>query len=137
MGQDAARSLFVALHGDLWPGTADRFHVDKIVSAALAGEVARIEPLTDWPYIYIDDAAHAAVAACFSKGRRQLSYFIAHPEQVTPEDIAAAAAAAGKPVRLEIDTSKPVADAGPVDTEAPHAISGFAPKSAIAKAFAA
>jgi nucleoside-diphosphate-sugar epimerase len=57
------------------------------------------------------------VQACFSKGRKRLSYFIAHPEKVTPGDIAAAAAAAGKPVRLEIDGSKLRAARGPLDIE--------------------
>jgi nucleoside-diphosphate-sugar epimerase len=73
--------------------------------------------MTDWPYVYIDDAARAAVQACFSKNRKQLCYFIAHPEKVTPDDIAAAAAAAGNPVRLEIDGSKPTAARGPLEIE--------------------
>ncbi|MGB8896379.1 MAG: hypothetical protein WA322_02995 [Pseudolabrys sp.] len=73
--------------------------------------------MTDWPYIYVDDAARAVVQACFSKTRKQLSYFIAHPEKVTPDDLAVAAAAAGKPVRLEIDNSKLRAARGPVNTE--------------------
>jgi nucleoside-diphosphate-sugar epimerase len=72
--------------------------------------------MTDWPYVYIDDAARAAVQACFSKSRKQLSYFIAHPEKVTPDDIAAAAAA-GKPVRLEINGSKSTIARGPLDIE--------------------
>jgi nucleoside-diphosphate-sugar epimerase len=110
------------------PGRQTVFTVEKIVGAALAGKVARIEPMTDWPYIYIDDAAEAAVSACFAKGRKQLSYFIAHPEKVTPGDIAAAAAAAGKPVRLEIDNSKPVAARGPVDTDTPARDFGFRAK---------
>ena len=39
--------------------------------------------------------ADAAIAACFSGARKQLAYFVAHPEKVTPEDIAAACGAAG------------------------------------------
>ena len=46
------------------------------------------------------------------------TYFIAHPEKVTAENIAAAAAAAGKPVRLDVDERIPLAARGPVDTEA-------------------
>ena len=57
--------------------------------------------------------------------RKQLAYFIAHPERVTPDDIAAACAAAGRPVRLEIDTSKPKAARGPVDVEAAARDFGF------------
>ena len=110
------------------PGRQTIFTIEKIVSAALAGDVARIDPLTDWPYVYIDDAAQAAVSACFSHERRQFSYFIAHPEKVTPANIAAAAAEAGKPVHLVIDHSKPVTARGPVDTEAPARDFGFRAK---------
>jgi len=107
------------------PGRETEFNVDTIVRAALAGKPARLDPLTDWPYIYVDDAADAAIAACFSRTRKQLAYFVAHPERVTPDDIAAACVAAGHPVRLEIDTSKPAAARGPVDTEAAARDFGF------------
>jgi nucleoside-diphosphate-sugar epimerase len=107
------------------PGRQTEFNVDTIVRAALAGKAAQLDPLTDWPYIYVDDAAHAAIAACFSKQRRQLAYFVAHPERVTPDDIAAACAAAGYPVTLEIDVSKPKAARGPVDVEAGTRDFGF------------
>jgi nucleoside-diphosphate-sugar epimerase len=122
---DLCSLRFTAIYG---PGRQTVFTVEKIIGAALAGNVARIEPMTDWPYIYIDDAAQAAVSACFSTRRKQLSYYIAHPEKVTPEDIAAAAAAAGKPVRIETDSSKPVAARGPVDTEAAARDFGFRAK---------
>jgi nucleoside-diphosphate-sugar epimerase len=111
---DLCSLRFTVIYG---PGRQTVFTVENIIGAALAGNVARIEPMTDWPYVYIDDAAQAAISACFSEGRKQLSYFIAHPEKVTPDDIAVAATAAGKPVRLEIDNSKPAAARGPVDTE--------------------
>jgi nucleoside-diphosphate-sugar epimerase len=107
------------------PGRQTEFNVDTIVRAALAGKPARLDPLTDWPYVYIDDAADAAIAACFSPTRRQLAYYVAHPERVTPDDIAAACAAAGKPVRLEIDTTKAAAARGPVDIEAAARDFGF------------
>src|SRR5215217_2469742 len=45
-------------------------NVDTIVRAALAGIPARLDPLTDWPYIYMEDAADAAIAACFSANRK-------------------------------------------------------------------
>jgi NAD(P)-dependent dehydrogenase (short-subunit alcohol dehydrogenase family) len=99
---DLCSLRFTVIYG---PGRETTFTVEEIVRAALAGKSACIQPMTDWPYVYIDDAARAAVEACFSKSRKQLSYFIAHPEKVTPDDIAAAAAAAGKPVRLEIDAA--------------------------------
>lgn len=107
------------------PGRQTEFNVDTIVRAALAGRPARLDPLTDWPYVYMEDAADAAIAACFSPNRRQLAYFVAHSDRVTPEDIAAACAAAGRPVRLEIDTSKPTAARGPIDVEAAARDFGF------------
>jgi UDP-glucuronate 4-epimerase len=107
------------------PGRETEFNIDTIVRAALAGQPARLDPLTDWPYVYVDDAADAAIAACFSSMRQQLSYFIAHPERVTPEDIAAACGAAGHPVRLDIDHAKPVAARGLVDVEAAARDFGF------------
>jgi nucleoside-diphosphate-sugar epimerase len=107
------------------PDRQTEFNVDTIVRAALTGQPARLAPLSDWPYIYVDDAADAAIAACFAATRTQLAYFVAHPERVAPEDIAAACAAAGCPVRLEIDTSKPKAARGPVDLEAAARDFGF------------
>jgi len=111
---DLCALRFTVIYG---PGRETTYTVEEIVGAALAGRAARIAPMADWPYVYIDDAARAAVQACYAKGRKQLSYFIAHPEKVTPDDIAAAAAAAGKPVRIEVDASRPRADRGPLDVE--------------------
>ena len=111
---DLCSLRFTVIYG---PGRETTYTVEEIVGAALAGTVARIAPMADWPYVYIDDAACAAVQACYAKSRKQLGYFIAHPERVTPDDIAAAAAAAGKPVRIEIDRSKPKAERGPLDVE--------------------
>ena len=110
---DLCSLRFTVIYG---PGRETTFTVEEIVGASLAGKTARIPRMTDWPYVYIDDAARAAVQACFSKSRKQLSYFIAHPEKVTPDDIAAAAAA-GKPVRLEINGSKSTIARGPLDIE--------------------
>lgn len=107
------------------PGRQTEFNIDTVVRAALAGKTARLDPLTDWPYLYVDDAADAAIAACLSDKRTQLAYFIAHAERVTPDDIAAACGAAGRPVRLEIDGSKPKAARGPVDVEAAARDFGF------------
>jgi nucleoside-diphosphate-sugar epimerase len=110
------------------PGRQTEFNVDTIVRAALAGNPARLDPLTDWPYIYVDDAADAAIAACFSSQRKQLAYFVAHPERVTPQDIADGCRDAGHPVQLDIDTSKPAAARGPVDVEAAARDFGFRAK---------
>jgi nucleoside-diphosphate-sugar epimerase len=110
------------------PGRQTEFNVDTIVRAALADKPARLGPLSDWPYVYVDDAADACIAACFATARKQLAYFVAHPERLTPEDIAAACGAAGYPVRLEIDNSRPAAARGPVDVEAAARDFGFRAK---------
>jgi nucleoside-diphosphate-sugar epimerase len=119
---DVCSLRLTAVYG---PGRQTEFNVDTIVRAALAGKPARLDPLTDWPYVYMEDAADAAIAACFSANRKQLAYFVAHPERVTPEDIAAACAAAGRPVRLDIDMSKSKTARGPVDVEAAAHDFGF------------
>src|SRR4029079_6479370 len=99
--------------------------VEEIVGAALAGRAARIAPMADRPYGHIHAAARAAVQACYAKGRMQLSSSIAHPEKVTPDDIAAAAAAAGKPVRIEVDGSRPKAGRVPRSMDPPARDFGF------------
>jgi len=106
-----------------------RFVVDDIVAAALTGETAPVDLATDWPYIYIDDAADAAVAACFSTSRRQLYYFIAYPEQITLEELARAAGkSAGRPAQLNITSNTSRAMRGPLDIAPAQRDFGFAPR---------
>ena len=122
---DLCSLRFTSIYG---PGRQTGFVVDDIVAAALHGKTALVEPTTDWPYIYIDDAADAAVAACFSDRRNQLFYFLAYPEQVTLEDLAAAATRAGRPVQLAIDTSRDKAARSPLAIEPARRDFGFAPR---------
>lgn len=123
---DLCSLRFTSIYG---PARQARFVVDDIVAAALTGEAASVEPTTDWPYIYIDDAADAAVAACFSVTRRQLYYFIAYPEQVTLEDLAnVAGKSAGKPVQLAINAKASRAMRGPLDIAPAQRDFGFVPK---------
>jgi len=122
---DVCSLRFTSIYG---PGRRTRFVVDDIVAAAGKGQPASVEPVSDWPYIYVDDAADAAAAACFSAKRRQLFYFLAFPEQVTLEDFAQAAARAGKPVQLVIDTTRPRVQRGPVDIGPAQRDFGFAPR---------
>jgi nucleoside-diphosphate-sugar epimerase len=122
---DLCSLRFTSIYG---PGRRTRFVVDDIVAAAAEGVPASTEPVTDWPYVYVDDAADAAVAACFSARRRQLFYFIAYPEQVTLENFAEAAAQAGKPVQLVIDATRPRVQRGPVDIGPAQRDFDFAPR---------
>ena len=123
---DLCALRFTSIYG---PGRQTSFVVDDIVTATLRGEPAAVEAATDWPYIYIDDAADAAVAACFSTVRRQLLYYIAYPEQVTLDALAIAIEqASGKPARLAIGIEKSRAARGPVDIAPAQRDFGFAPK---------
>jgi nucleoside-diphosphate-sugar epimerase len=122
---DLCSLRFTTIYG---PGRRTSLVLDEIVAAALAGREVGVPASTDAPYIFIDDAGDALIAACFSRGRRQLAYFVAYPEQVSLSDIAAAAAAAGRPVRLVIDETHPPAARGPLDIGAAVRDFGFAPQ---------
>ena len=124
---DLCSLRFTGIYG---PGRRTQFVVDDIVDAALRGHSVRVPAATDWPYVYVDDAASAAIAACFCEHRKQLSYFIAYPQQVSLTDLAAAAteAAGGHPVRLEIDHTNPPLTRGPLDIAPAQRDFGFSPK---------
>jgi UDP-glucose 4-epimerase len=121
---DLCSLRFTGIYG---PDRQTSYVVDDIVAAAVNRTSAQVEPLTDWPYVFIDDAADAAVAACFSTRRRQLNYFIAYPEQVTLENIAAAAGGSN-PVPLVYKCDRPRTAHGPVDIRPAQRDFGFAPK---------
>ncbi len=88
---DLCSLRFTGIYG---PGRRTAFVIGEIVDAAIEGRPAHVGPASDQPFLYIDDAADAAVAACLSATRWQLHYFLAYPEQVALADLAAAAAAA-------------------------------------------
>src|SRR4029078_2478258 len=54
---DLCALRFTVIYG---PGGEPTYTVEEIVGAALAALPARIAPLGDWPYVYIDDSARAA-----------------------------------------------------------------------------
>jgi len=122
---DLCALRFTTIYG---PGRQTQSAIDDIVAAALAGRDAHVEPATDWPYVYVDDAAQATVAAAFCTTRRQLVYYVAYPEQVALAQIAAAAARVDEPVRLVIDETRPRAARGPLDIAAARRDFGFAPQ---------
>ena len=122
---DLCSLRFTSLYG---PGRETQSVFDDVVAAALAGRDAPVDPVTDWPYVYVDDAAEAAVAACFSTTRRELVYYIAYPEQVALQDIADAATLAAGPVKLVIDEGRVRASRGSLDIAPAARDFGFAPK---------
>ncbi len=123
---DLCALRFTTIYG---PGRRTISTLDAIVAGTLGGEPVRVEPTSDWPYVYIDDAVDAVVAACFSTTRRQLHYFISHPEQVSLEQLVdAVVGAGGKPTKLVVDASRPHAARGPLDISPAQRDFGFAPK---------
>ena len=122
---DLCSLRFTGIYG---PGRRTQFVIDDIVDAAVKEHPVRVSAATDWPYIYVDDAADAAVAACFSERRKKLYYFIAYPEQVSLADLATATSLAGRPVRLEIDNTNPPLARGPLDITPAQRDFAFAPK---------
>jgi len=122
---DLCSLRFAGIYG---PGRRTAFVIGAIVDAAVARRPARVEPVSDAPFLYIDDAADAAIAACLSDRWQQLHYFLAYPEQVSLADMAAAAAAAGAPVKIEVDESSKPSRRGPVDIGPAIRDFGFAPK---------
>jgi nucleoside-diphosphate-sugar epimerase len=116
---------FTTIYG---PGRQTQSVIDDIVAAALAGRDAHVEPATDWPYVYVDDAAQATVAAAFCTPRRQLAYYVAYPEQVALAQLAAAASQPHEPVRLVIDETRRQAARGPLDIAPARRDFGFAPQ---------
>lgn len=121
VGLDLCSLRFTGIYG---PGRRTSFVIDDIVAGAVEGRPVRVPASTEWPYIHVDDAADAAIEACFSGRRRQLVYFLSYPEQVTLHELAAAAGLA----TLEIDASQPQASRGPVDVAPAVRDFGFAPK---------
>lgn len=123
---DLCSLRFTSIYG---PGRQTGLVVDDIVRATLRGEPASVDPATDWPFVYIDDAADAVVAATFAASRRQLFYFIAYPEQVSLEDLAnAAEQSSGKPARLAINDKRHRGSRGPLDISAAQRDFGFVPR---------
>lgn len=103
---------FTGIYG---PGRRTSFMLDDVVEAALTGRPARIPRTSPAPYIYGDDAADAAVAACFAPDRTQLVYYVAHREMVSVDDVRAIVAAQIGPVEIVVDDALPPARRGPVD----------------------
>src|SRR5438105_8921439 len=70
---DLCSLRFTGIYG---PGRRTTFIINEIVNAAVERRWAQVEPANDQPFVYIDDAADAAVAACLSDRRRQLNYYV-------------------------------------------------------------
>ncbi len=122
---DLCSLRFTSVYG---PGRRTSLIIDDIVDATLNDRPIAVEPTSDWPFIYVDDAADAAVAACFSRQRRELHYFISYPEQVSLDQIINAAAQSGTRPNVNIDSSRPQVRRGPLDIGPAQRDFGFAPK---------
>lgn len=103
---------FTGIYG---PGRCTSYLLDDIVAAALDRRPIRIPPTSPAPYIHGDDAADAAMAACFATERTQLAYYVAHPEIVSVDQICGIVAGQIGPVDVVIDDTLPFVRRGPAD----------------------
>lgn len=103
---------FTGIYG---PGRCTSYLLDDIVAAALDRRPIRIPPTSPAPYIHGDDAADAAIAACFATERTQLAYYVAHPEIVSVDQICGIVAGQIGPVDVVIDDTLPFVRRGPAD----------------------
>jgi len=122
---DLCSLRFTSVYG---PGRRTSLIINEIVAAALHNRAISVEPTTDWPFIYIDDAADAAVSACFSRQRGELHYFISYPEQVSLQQLIDAAAQCGTRPKVSVDASRPRVRRGPLDIGPAQRDFAFAPK---------
>ena len=103
---------FTTVYG---PGRQTATTIQSIVEAGRSGQPVTVQGAMTSPFVYIDDAADAAIAACFAEKRQQLAYFIAHPEMVAIADIVSAVESMTAPITCKIDPVLPVARRGPLD----------------------
>lgn len=114
---------FTTIYG---PGRLTAIPLGDIVAAAASGTPLRVPRVQPSPYIFIDDAAAATIAASFADGPLpQLFYNIAHPELVSFADVASALTAEGFPVELIEDESLPRVARGALAVEAAARDFGF------------
>ena len=114
---------FTTIYG---PGRLTAIPLGDIVAAAVSGTPLRVPRVQPSPYIFIDDAAAATIAASFAEEPLpQLFYNIAHPELVSLADVASALATEGLPVELIEDESLPRVARGALAVEAAARDFGF------------
>jgi nucleoside-diphosphate-sugar epimerase len=119
---DLCSLRFTAVYG---PGRQTYHVIHDLVRAARSGEAVTVQDSTPAQLIYVDDAADAAVAAAFSANRRQLHYFIAHPEMVELAAAAHAVTEAIGPVTWSLDPALPRVRRGAMDLSAAARDFGF------------
>jgi nucleoside-diphosphate-sugar epimerase len=122
---DLCSLRFTGIYG---PGRRTTNVIDSLITAALASRPVQLPRQGNYPYVYIDDAANAAVAACFSKRRGDLIYYVAYPEQVSLDDLVNAIAHYAGSVSVEIDQTKIADPRGPVDIATSQRDFDFDPK---------
>jgi nucleoside-diphosphate-sugar epimerase len=122
---DICSLRFTGIYG---PGRRTTNLMDTLISAALEERSVQLPRQGKYPYVYIDDAANAAVAACFSSRRRELIYYIAYPEQVALDDLVNAIAHYAGRISVEIDETKVADPRGPVDISTSRRDFDFYPK---------
>lgn len=110
------------------PARRTSFLVDDLVDAALAGRPVAVPRQEAVPYVYVDDAAAATVAALASDGRRQLFYAIAHPQRVATAELAGHVSDVAGPLDWREDPTLPPLRRGAVSIEAARRDFDFRPR---------
>jgi UDP-glucose 4-epimerase len=121
---DLCSLRFTSIYG---PGRRTSLVIHDIIEASFRGQPAVVDPSTDWPYIYIDDAVTATIDACFSSKRKQLHYFIAYPEQISIEQVAAIVGETIKPIEIIVRDGS-LARRGPLNITPASRDFSFAPQ---------
>ena len=131
---DLCSLRFTVIYG---PGRETTFTVEEIVGAALAGKTARIAPMTDWPYVYIDDAAARGRPGLLLERPRSssaISSRIQRKSRLTTSPLPRRPPASRCASRSTAASRRP--SAARSMSSQPRATSGFARKSVIAREFA-
>jgi len=104
---------FAGIYG---PGRKVGILPNDLAAAAANGQHLRIAAGGEASYIYIDDAAQAAVSACFATHLTDQPYYIAHPERVSAADLAHAVRAVSPAFAFDLHPDDNALMLGSLDT---------------------
>jgi len=104
---------FAGIYG---PGRRTGILPNDLAAAAAGGRHLRIVAGGKTSYIFIDDAAQAAVSACFATHLTDQPYYIAHPERVSAADLAQAVRAVSPAFTFELHPDESAPTFGSLDT---------------------
>lgn len=104
---------FAGIYG---PGRRTGILPNDLAAAAANGQHVRIAAGGKTSYVYIDDAAQAAVSACFATHLTDRPYYIAHPERVSAAELAHAVRAVSPTFTFDLHLDDSAVALGSLDT---------------------